>query len=81
MVLLKDSNMWHSVNTLPPTNEDVFGHCYSRDLLITNGREMFVGYYEVFKENPGWNGWRIKGRDGYNIDNVKYWRELPELPL
>ena len=55
---------------------------YSKDVLVSNGREMNICYLVDinYDSKDPHLVWVIVGRDGYRFDNVIAWTELPKVP-
>lgn len=70
---------WTPVTMLPPPGEDYGDFNHSVDVLITDGRDIFVGYYKFWRDED-YSQWKLKGRDSYTFDNVTHWMALPSLP-
>lgn len=71
---------WKPASEIPPLEGEHYGDWVnSVNVLATNGKCIFVCYYQYWFGEPEYNTWKISGRDGYNF-GVKYWMPLPELP-
>ncbi len=70
--IVRAHNPWHEVTELPPMDEELeFSHEYPMDVLLTDGVNCVVGYYD------GDFGKWIS--DGYE-HTFTHWKYLEELP-
>lgn len=61
---------------LPPFVEDIGYLRRTNDVLVTDGKEWWIAYFQRWDE--GDQEWKQKGRDGYTLDaNLIGWMELP----
>ena len=82
--------MWHSINSCLPDidrSDSYFGYDQwikrSRDVLLCmKNKRRLVGYLQVYNEGDGEfsKSWELAGRDGYRVDDVTHWQELPDPP-
>ena len=73
-----------------PKDEDDYGSFIhsQRVLIAVKGRlswETWVGYLQTWTEGEDseqWprRMWKLSGRDGYTLEGVTHWAELPEPP-
>lgn len=75
-------NAWLSVDIGLPEIKDeplVGLDSQSREVLVlTKNKQIWIAYlYQWDEEYPA--QWKIKGRDGYDLDNVTHWQELPAI--
>lgn len=78
---------WVSVSdALPDFDGDAgdFGdYTFSKDVLVTDGRDVWVGYCVIYypeyaQSDPP--SWRMKGPDSYTLKSITHWKPLPPLP-
>lgn len=71
---------WHPwPEHAPPP--DVWYPSHSCDVLISDGKKVYIGYLVKSDEPELWrDAWRLQGRDSYAIDGITHWAELPNLP-
>jgi len=74
---------WTSVQkAMPPVEESrdlIFASC-SEIVLCTDGKEIWVAYYQIDHDEADWSKWVQRGRDGYTLENITHWMPLPEKP-
>jgi hypothetical protein len=73
---------WHKYpDHRPEPKEDYYVFTHSLEVLCYNGKDIYLGYLEVYDEEEDREPtWREAGRDGYSIENVTHWTYLPEPP-
>ena len=71
---------WIPTTKLPPRGEDFGAFNHSIDVLITDGKDIFVGYLETWADDEYPTQWKQKGRDGWDFNNVTHWMFLPDFP-
>ena len=73
---------WKSAkDNLPIVEDEIL--CRSREVLITDEKETFIGYVQYDFDPDGTDDptWRLQGRDAYDIDGIVFWAEIPKLVL
>ncbi len=64
----------------PPRKEYYGGFWHSMPVIVTNGKDIFMGYFQSW-DDPEYNsGWKLKGPDGWAINGVTHWMYPPPLP-
>ena len=74
---------WHRYpETKPKLVKDFPPYYYSEQVLFTDGKHRWLGYFVVFKDQyDREETWKEAGRDGYTVDEkITHWMEAPELP-
>lgn len=66
------------VRPLLTTDYDSFTR--SEDILITDGKKIWVGYFQVWDDEISMEEWKMSGPDGYEIVRPTHWARLPDLP-
>ena len=71
---------WTSSIERPHVAENFGNFSHSIDVLITDGRIMFVGYLETWEDDEYPPQWKQKGKDGYDANGITHWMILPDPP-
>lgn len=80
---------WLDVRDAEPAldGEDYGYRLESRDVLATDGRDVYVARFSRYRDHDGdgpgltvERDWHIAGRDFYSLHGVTHWRPVPELP-
>jgi len=64
----------------PPRAEDYGSFWRSKPVLITDGKEQWVGYWQSWENEEYPSSWRLLGPDGLEMTDVTHWMPLPLLP-
>lgn len=74
--------VWLDAELHKPPRKECYGEFWASEpvLIVVNGKEVKLGYYQSWDEEPQWNCWKLVGRDHYTIDGVTHFRTLPPLP-
>ena len=73
---------WISPDINPPKGEDYGSFNNSIDVLITDGKKIYMGYLQTYEENEHPSKWKLSGRDSYDAEfPVIGWTCLPNVPI
>ena len=64
----------------PPVKEDYGSFFHSEDVLVTDGKQVWAAYLQTWENEEYPAVWKMKGRDGYDIEGVTHWMPMPETP-
>lgn len=76
----QDDAQWIPIaHTLPPKakKQDICGYTYSEEVLLTDGKNIYIGRSCEDEDLPGEISWRIY--DGYEFEGVTHWCPAPKL--
>ena len=75
-------NVWLDAELHKPPRKECYGEFWTSEpvLIVVNGKEIQLGYYQSWDDDPQWNCWKLAGRDNLTIDVVTHFRTLPPLP-
>lgn len=76
---------WHPAIEFPPVEEHSMGIKRSRNVLIFDGKDILIGHaqqMDSYSEDtePEPVEWVLIGRDGYRIEGITHWTNLPMPP-
>ena len=72
--LIDKNKQWHKVDDeLPP--EQYEGSLLSREVLITDGKSVYVGYY-LYDTKTWYNNTTMRSP----VTFITHWAEIPQLP-
>jgi hypothetical protein len=74
------TSAWVSCDQRPQIEEEFGGVSRSIDVIFTDGKEQWIGYMETWENDEYEPTWKMKGPDGWDVENVTHWMPLPPLP-
>ena len=65
----------------PEPEEDYSAFTHSKRVMVFDGKKIQIGYLQKWDENEYEENWKQDGPDGYFIEGVTHWADLPEFPI
>jgi len=72
---------WIDAASEKPPRQECFGEFWhSTPVLVTDGKQQWVGYWQSWEDGERLSSWKMAGPDGYQITGVTHWMPLPLSP-
>jgi hypothetical protein len=72
---------WIDAESEKPPKLECYGEFWhSVPVLVTDGKQQWVGYWQSWEDGESLSSWYVAGPDGYQITGVTHWMPLPPLP-
>ena len=71
---------WIAASEKPPRQECYGEFWHSETVIVTDGKDIYMGYWESWDDPEYYGGWKLQGRDGYTIEGVTHWMYQPSFP-
>jgi hypothetical protein len=69
---------WIDAESEKPPKLECYGEFWhSVPVLVTDGKQQWVGYWQSWEDGESLSSWYVAGPDGYQITGVTHWMPLP----